>query len=171
MVAYFTLGKHALGSAQFTNVHEGVDFRFANAQHKALFDANPQKYMPRYGGCCANGIVYAIPWGGDADSWRLIDGKLYMFGGAGSRQGFDLDVPGNIKLADRYWADEVRGSNSFVQRSWRLTFRAPHYNSGEELAKMVADAQTKKPGANCPLRADSPAPAGRSLRPRANLAL
>jgi len=145
VVAYFTLGKHAMGSAQYSSVYEGVSFRFANAQHKALFDANPQKYMPQYGGYCANGIVYAIPWGGDADSWRLIDGKLYIFGGAGSRQGFDLDVPGNIKLADRYWAEEVRGSNSFVQRSWRLTFRVPHYKSGEELAKMVADAQAKKP--------------------------
>jgi YHS domain-containing protein len=145
VVAYFTLGRHALGSAQYSSVYEGVDFRFANAQHKALFDADPQKYMPQYGGYCANGIVYAIPWGGDADSWRLIDGKLYIFGGAGSRQGFDLDVPGNIKLADRYWADEVKGSNSFVQRSWRLTFRVPHYKSGEELARMVADAQAKKP--------------------------
>jgi hypothetical protein len=39
----------------------------------------------------------------------------------------------------------VKGSNSFVQRAWRLTFRVPHYKSGEELAKMVADAKAKKP--------------------------
>jgi YHS domain-containing protein len=145
VVAYFTQGKHALGSAQYSSVYEGVSFRFASAEHKALFDANPQKYLPQYGGYCANGIVYGIPWGGDADSWRMIDGKLYIFGGAGSRQGFELDVPGNIKLADGYWTDEVKGSNSFVQRSYRLTFRVPHYKSGEELAKMVAAAQAKKP--------------------------
>jgi YHS domain-containing protein len=145
VVAYFTQGKHAPGSAQFSSVYEGVTFRFASAQHKALFDANPQKYLPMYGGYCANGIVYAIPWGGDADSWRIIDGKLYIFGGAGSKQGFELDIPGNIKLADAYWADEVKGSNSFVQRGYRLTFRVPHYKSGEELAKMVAEAKAKKP--------------------------
>jgi YHS domain-containing protein len=145
VVAYFTQGKHAPGSAQYSSVYEGVTFRFASAQHKALFDANPQKYLPMYGGYCANGIVYAIPWGGDADSWRIIDGKLYIFGGAGSKQGFELDIPGNIKLADAYWADEVKGSNSFVQRGYRLTFRVPHYKSGEELAKMVAEAKAKKP--------------------------
>lgn len=51
-----------------------------------------------------------------------------------------LDIPGNIALADRYWADEVKGSNSFMQRGWRLTWRVPHYKSCEELAKMVAEA-------------------------------
>jgi diadenosine tetraphosphatase ApaH/serine/threonine PP2A family protein phosphatase len=144
VVAYFTQGKYVQGSAQFTSIYEDVNFRFASAEHKALFDAAPRKYLPQYGGFCANGLVYAIPWGGDADSWRMVDGKLYIFGGQGSRDGFDLDVPGNIKMADKYWADEVAGSNSFVQRSKRLVFRVPHYLSGEELAKEVAAAKAKK---------------------------
>jgi YHS domain-containing protein len=141
VVAYFTQGKHAMGSAQFTSVYEGITFQFASAEHKALFDKEPAKYQPQYGGYCANGIVYGISWGGDADSWRMIDGKLYIFGGAGSRDGFFLDTPGNIKLADKYWAEEVSGSNSFWQRTKRLTLRVPHYKSGSELAAMVAAAK------------------------------
>jgi YHS domain-containing protein len=39
VVAYFTQGRHALGSAQFKSAHEGVTFHFASAEHKALFDA------------------------------------------------------------------------------------------------------------------------------------
>jgi hypothetical protein len=89
--------------------------------------------------------MYGIPWGGDADTWRIIDGKLYIFGGAGSRDAFLLDVPGNRKLADQYWATEVAGSNSFWQRSKRLVFRVPHYASGEELARRVAAARAAKP--------------------------
>ena len=112
---------------------------------EALFDAAPQKYLPQYGGFCANGIVYGIPWGGDADTWRILDGKLYIFGGAGSRDAFLLDVPGNRALADRYWSTEVAGSNSFWQRSKRLVFRVPHYASGEELARRVAAARAAKP--------------------------
>ncbi len=141
VVAYFTQGKHALGLPQFSSEYEGITFQFASAEHKALFDKEPTKYQPQYGGYCANGIVYGIPWGGDADSWRMINGKLYIFGGAGSRDGFFLDVPGNIKLADKYWAEEVSGANSFWQRSKRLTFRVPHYKSGSELAEMVAAAK------------------------------
>ena len=144
VVAYFTQGRHALGAAQFKSVHEGVTFRFASAENKALFDASPAKYMPQYGGFCANGIVYGIPWGGDADAWQMIDGKLYIFGGAGSKAGFLLDVPGNLKLADKYWAEEVRGNNSFWQRSKRLVLRVPHYKSGEELDRMVKAAAAKK---------------------------
>lgn len=144
VVAYFTQGRHALGSGQFKSTHEGVSFRFASAEHKALFDANPAKYLPQYGGFCANGIVYGIPWGGDADTWLMIDGKLYIFGGAGSKAAFELDVPGNLKLAQKYWDEEVKGSNSFVQRSWRMVLRVPHYKSGEELAALVR-AAGKKP--------------------------
>ena len=140
VVAYFTQGRHALGSAQFKSVHEGVTFRFASAEHKALFDAAPAKYLPQYGGFCANGIVYGIPWGGDADTWLMIDGKLYIFGGAGSKAAFELDVPANLKLAQKYWDEEVKGSNSFVQRSWRLVLRVPHYKSGEELDRLVKAA-------------------------------
>ena len=140
VVAYFTQGKHAPGSAQIKSVYEGVTFRFASAEHKALFDKDPAKYLPQYGGYCANGIVYGIPWGGDADSWRIDDGKLYIFGGAGSKAGYELDIKKNRELADKYWKEEVAGSNSFFQRSKRLVLRVPHYKSGEELARDVAAA-------------------------------
>jgi len=140
VVAYFTLGRHAKGTPQFKTQHQGVTFHFANAEHKALFDREPARYLPQYGGFCANGIVYGIPWGGDADTWRLIDGKLYIFGGASSRAAFELETKANLALADRYWADEVAGSNSFVQRSWRLVFRVPHYQTSEELARKLQAA-------------------------------
>ncbi len=141
VVAYFTQGRHALGSSQFKSVYEGVTFRFASAEHKALFDANPQKYQPEYGGYCANGIAYGIPWGGDADTWRIIDGRLFINGGPGSKAAFELDLKRNIELADRYWREEVAGSNSFWQRTKRLVFRVPHYKSGDELAAAVAAAK------------------------------
>lgn len=148
VVAYFTVGRPQPGRAQFSSVHEGVTFRFASAEHKALFDATPSKYLPQYGGYCANGIVYGIPWGGDADTWRIDDGRLYIFGGRGSKEAFELDVEGNRRLADRYWTTEVEGSNSFVQRAKRLVFRVPHYRSGEELARLVEASRPPAGGAS-----------------------
>lgn len=138
VVAYFTEGKHRVGDPAIKSVIEGVTFRFVSAEHKALFDKEPNRYMPQYGGYCANGIVYAIPYGGNADSWRVIDGKLYTFGGRTSREGFLMDLQRNIGLADKYWAEEIRGSNAFVQRVKRLVFRVPHYLTGPELAQEVA---------------------------------
>ncbi|ACB33983.1 hypothetical protein Lcho_1716 [Leptothrix cholodnii SP-6] len=145
VVAYFTAGRHMAGSPAFQSVHEGVTFRFASAEHKALFDREPRKYLPQYGGYCANGIAYGIPWGGDADTWRMVDGKLYIFGGQASKDAFELDVAGNIRLADTYWHDEVAGRHSFLQRARRLVFRVPHYKSGEALAQEVALARAHRP--------------------------
>lgn len=143
VVSYFVDNKDAMGSAQFKSDYKGITFQFANAEHKALFDREPAKYLPQFGGYCANGIVYGIPWGGDGDTWKMIDGKLYIFGGQGSKNAFLLDEKNNLTLAQKYWNEEIDGSNSFIQRSKRMLIRVPHYKSGEELAKAVAEAKAK----------------------------
>lgn len=143
VVAYFTDAKYAQGRPQIKSEYEGVTFRFASAEHKALFDKEPKKYLPEYGGYCANGIVYGIPWGGDADTWKMINGKLYIFGGQGSKDGFLVDEAKHLQLADKYWKEEVAGNNSMIQRTKRLVFKVPHYKSGETIAKEVAAAKTK----------------------------
>lgn len=144
VVAYFTQNKDVQGSPSIKSTYENVTFYFSSAENKALFDKEPARYLPQYGGYCANGIVYGIPWGGDADSWRMIEGKLYIFGGTGSREAFLLDVPKNRALADKYWNEEVAGSNAFIQRTKRTTVaRVAHYKSGAELALEVAAAKNK----------------------------
>jgi YHS domain-containing protein len=145
VVAYFTQSAYVQGNPAFKSSHEGVSFYFASAEHKAAFDQAPARYLPQYGGYCANGLVYGIPWGGDADSWKLIDGKLYIFGGQGSKDGFELDEKANLALADKYWNEEVKGNNSFVQRAKRMVLRVPHYKNGEELAQAVAEAKARQP--------------------------
>ena len=143
VVSYFTDRKEQKGSPAIKSVYKDVTFRFATPEHKTMFDSAPDKYIPQFGGYCTNGIVYGIPWGGDADVWEMIDGKLYIFGGKGSHDAFMLDVPKNMALANKYWNEEVKDSNAFWQRSKRLIFRVPHYKSGEELAREVAAAKGK----------------------------
>jgi len=141
VVSYFTDGAPKKGDAAIRSVYDDVTFRFASAEHKAMFDREPAKYIPQFNGYCSNGIAYAIPWGGDFDTWKIFDGKLYIFGGQGSKDAFMLDVPRNMKLAHEYWDHEVNGSNALVQRVKRLIFRVPHYKSGKELADEVAKAK------------------------------
>ena len=141
VVAYFTDKTDKPGSPAIKSVYKGVTFRFASPEHKALFDAAPEKYIPQFGGYCTNGIVYGIPWGGDYDVWEMFDGKLYMFGGRGSHDAFMLDPARNMALANKYWTEEVNGSNALVQRVKRLVFRVPHYKTGKELEDEVARAR------------------------------
>ena len=141
VVSYFTERTHKPGSPAIKSVYKDVTFRLSKPEHKALFDQSPEKYIPQFGGYCTNGIVYAIPWGGNVDTWWMHDGKLYIFGGQGSYDAFMLDAPRNLALAEKYWGDEVNGSNAFIQRTKRLIFRVPHYKSGKGLAEEVARAK------------------------------
>ena len=141
VVAYFTENRYIQGSPEYRSDYEGVAFHFASAENKALFDANPAAYLPQYGGYCANGISFGIPWGGNAEDFIVHDGKLYIFGGELSKQAFLLDWDRNLALADKYWEEEIQGNNSFWQRTKRLIIRVPHYQTGDEQAAAVRAAQ------------------------------
>ncbi len=141
VVAYFTDGKHMMGSVAHRSKVGEVTFRFASPANKAAFDKDPAKYTPQFGGFCANGVAYGIPWGGDADTWQIIDGKLYIFGGKSSKDAFMLDPNKNLELANGLWKTEVAGSNAFVQRTKRMVSKVPHYKSGEQLAADVLKAK------------------------------
>jgi YHS domain-containing protein len=144
-VAYFTLGRPALGKPDIKVAHDGVTYRFASEENKALFLKEPARYVPQYGGYCSNGIVYGIPWGGEPDTWKMIDGRLYIFGGGASMNYFLMDQKRNLDLADRYWKNEVDGSSALVQRYKRLIFRVPHYKTGAELEAEWQAKQSGKP--------------------------
>ncbi|MCX2573184.1 YHS domain-containing (seleno)protein [Pedobacter sandarakinus] len=79
-VAYFTTQKATEGKSDITLINDGITYRFANNQNKALFKANPEKYEPQYGGWCA----YAMGDTGekveiDPETFKIVDGKLYLF--------------------------------------------------------------------------------------------
>ncbi len=142
--AYFTPGKHVLGKAEIKSEFQGVTYRFASEENRALFSKDPAKYAPQFGGFCSNGIAYAIPWGGDPDTWAIIDGRLYIFGGQSSKNYFLMDEKKNMALANEYWEKEVRDSNPLIQRYKRLILRVPHYKTGKELAEEWEKRQAAK---------------------------
>jgi YHS domain-containing protein len=83
-VAYFTGGAPLKGKAEFTAEHEGVKWQFASAENKALFEADPAKYAPAYGGYCAYGVAQGYLVKIEPDAWSIRDGRLYL--------NFDLSV-------------------------------------------------------------------------------
>lgn len=103
VVAYFTDGHPVQGVAEFSSRHRGAVYWFASAEHKELFDADPDKYAPAYGGFCA----YAVSRKGlrpiDPSVFHFVDGRLFL---QHTRKAFDLferDEQGNTERADRNW--------------------------------------------------------------------
>jgi len=144
-VAYFTLGKSTPGDPAIKTDFDGVTYRFVSEEHRLAFMKNPFKHVPAFGGFCANSIVYAIPWGGEPDTWKIIDGRLYIFAGEWPRRYFLMDEENNLRLAQRYWKSEVEGSIAIVQRARRLALHVPHYRTDADLANawktMTGEAQ------------------------------
>jgi YHS domain-containing protein len=146
-VAYFTVGMPTPGRHDIKAQHEGLTFRFASEENRRLFITSPEKYVPQFGGFCSNGMAYAIPIVGETDSFKIIDGKLYMFGGARSKLYFEMDQERNMRLAQQYWDTEVKDANWRFQSWKRLMLRVPHYKTNAELAAEYERRFGKKPGA------------------------
>lgn len=71
-VAYFTEGRPVEGSADFQSIYRDALFQFASAEHKALFDKDPDKYAPAYGGYCAYGVTQKQKFDIDPNAWEIV---------------------------------------------------------------------------------------------------
>jgi len=145
-VAYFAAGKATPGRADIKTEHRGFSYRFASDENRRQFMTNPERYAPQFGGFCTNGMAYSVPIAGATDNFKIIDGKLYMFGGFRSRLYFEMDQERNLKLAWHYWESEVKDANWRLQSWKRLVFRVPHYKTNAELAEEYAKRFGRKPG-------------------------
>jgi YHS domain-containing protein len=102
-VAYFTEGKPVKGSEEFTLEHDGATWRFASAEDRDTFAADPAKYAPQYGGYCAYAVAKGSTAKAEPDAWTIHDGKLYLNFDRSVRAIWAKDIPGNIKKADTNW--------------------------------------------------------------------
>jgi YHS domain-containing protein len=104
-VAYFTDGKPVAGSEDITVEWHGATWRFASAENRAKFEADPEKYAPAYGGYCAWAVSQGYTAGIDPEAWRIVDGTLYLNYNKSVQQRWAQDVPGNIEKADANWPE------------------------------------------------------------------
>jgi YHS domain-containing protein len=132
-VGYFTVGMPMPGRPELKAEHEGAFYSFANETNRRLFITSPDRYVPQFGGLCAQSMGYAIPAEGDAGAFKIIDGRLYLFSSRRARQYFEMDQERNLRLAWHYWDAEVRDSTHWLQSLRRQVFRVPHYKSTAEL--------------------------------------
>jgi YHS domain-containing protein len=49
-VAYFTMGKPVPGKIEFQHIWQDAKWLFSSLEHLQLFQENPAKYIPQYGG-------------------------------------------------------------------------------------------------------------------------
>ena len=102
-VSYFEDGEPRMGTAEHSAVHEGVTYRFATKKNLRTFEANPDRYLPEYGGFCAYGVSVGAKFDGDPLVWKIVDGKLYLNLNPEIQKAWNEDVSGAIRKADGHW--------------------------------------------------------------------
>ena len=104
-VAYFTEGQPVRGSDTLAYVHDGAAYRFSSEAHLDAFRQDPARYVPEYGGFCAYGVAVGKKFDGDPHLWKIEDGRLYLNLNQEIYETFLEDIDGNIRKADRNWAE------------------------------------------------------------------
>jgi len=108
VVSYFTDGKAVKGSSEISLPFDESKWQFANTSHKEMFAADPDRYLPQYGGMCAGGMALGVSVPANPDNWVIVDGKLYMIsGGAADLADWKAHAAENIKTADKIWSEHA----------------------------------------------------------------
>jgi hypothetical protein len=145
-VAYFRQGKPLRGTPQHVVDLPERSYYFASAEHKALFEADPARYEPQYGGFCASGAAFAVKLGSDPASWQIFEGRLFIFGDVLGQTAWNLDAPWNVGHADRLWPG-IAAKGWRAQSLGAYMHKVPHYLSG---AQIRAQWQALHPGQTWP---------------------
>ena len=98
-----TIHDDAEGSATYTVVVDGVAYYFESAATAKAFEAEPQRYLPQYGGFCAYAIALGKKFDGDPRYADIVDGKLYLFVNAEIFAEYKKDSKKILRKAKKVW--------------------------------------------------------------------
>jgi YHS domain-containing protein len=102
-VAFFTDNKPVKGVTKFSSSHNGANYLFASKEHKDLFDKEPSKYEPAFGGYCAFGVSRNKLVEIDPEAFQIVDGHLLLQYSKSVRNDFNKDTQGNLAKANANW--------------------------------------------------------------------
>jgi len=102
-VSYFTKGAPTKGSDKYTAAYDGAIYQFSSAENRDLFQSEPGKYAPQYGGFCAFGVTMNRKFDTDPTAWYISDDKLYLNLNKDVQKKWVSDIPGYIVSAQQKW--------------------------------------------------------------------
>lgn len=100
-VAYFTLQHATPGKQNFEYQWDEHLWRFATAEHREMFKADPVRYAPQFANFCAVALARGELNEANPEYWLISDGRLYLFGKSIGPDMFRKDLAGSIDRANQ----------------------------------------------------------------------
>lgn len=91
------------GSEEFRADYMGASWLFASQENLDAFNADPDRYRPRYGGYCAWAMAREKLAKGDPEVWHIRDGELYLNVSTRYKREWLENVERDIARADAVW--------------------------------------------------------------------
>jgi hypothetical protein len=107
-VAYFTEKAAQLGRPDLELAAAGVVWRFRNEGNRAAFAANPDVFMPRFGGYDPIALARGASAAGHPELWVVAEERLYLFYSEAARATFTENPDRAIDAAERRWPEVLR---------------------------------------------------------------
>ncbi|MEO1253291.1 MAG: YHS domain-containing (seleno)protein [Bacteroidota bacterium] len=80
VVAYHEQNEAKKGTESESVNYEGFTYLFSSTKNRVLFEENPDKYLPKYGGWCAYAVAEtSTKMSPDPTEWQIQDGELQLF--------------------------------------------------------------------------------------------
>ena len=102
-VSFFTDENPANGNFEITGEHKGATYYFTSEEHKSMFEANPDKYVPQNGGFCTFGVSVGALFPVDITTAQVYKGKLYANLNKDILEMFEKDKDEAIAKAAKNW--------------------------------------------------------------------
>lgn len=102
-VAYFTRHQAIKGDPSIRTSYGGAVYHFSSVADKAAFDKNPSRYVPQYGGFCANTMSKGGMKDSDPNVFSVYKGKLFVCSAPEALKEFSSNIEENIRKADDNW--------------------------------------------------------------------
>ncbi len=102
-VSYVRDGKPAKGKVSHLAVYRTNVYLFADADALKLFDQDPGKYIPQYGGHCPMSMAKTKKVQGDPLVFSVLAAKVFLFENESARNHFNKGSSEIIEKADFAW--------------------------------------------------------------------
>ncbi len=109
-VAFHTIGKATKGNPAIAAEHNGYKYFFDSEENKTIFEKQPEKYLPAYGGYCAYGVSVGQLFPVEIDTWEIVDGRLVLQYSQDVKHEFAKHKKANFRKAEANWPELVKGT-------------------------------------------------------------
>jgi len=105
VVAFFNESRPVMGADSLSYTYQNAKWLFSTQANLMAFKANPEHFMPQYGGYCAYGASQGHKAPTKPETWSIVNDKLYFNYNLKVKEAWTKDQPALIEKADKNWTE------------------------------------------------------------------